>query len=175
MRTALFFVVSVLGLSACNPVSSEGVSGDDAALSPSKAGRSQPLAAVAVSETQAPEAEFTRASPSHAVMELTRQGDGQWRVAFSAGGVPNGAATAADCELQAVGPQDHYDVISAKPTPFTSDQGGLTSADIGAEPPAIQVRVGPEGAFVSDTGAAARYCAIGSDIDGFYKRVETPD
>ena len=46
-------------------------------------------------------------------MDLTRAGE-NWRVAFRAGGVPNGAATAADCEIQAVGPQDNDDVIAAR-------------------------------------------------------------
>lgn len=119
--------------------------------------------------------DFVRDEPSRAVMELFQMEEGRWHFAISAGGVPNGAATAADCEIQARGPQDLDGVIHARPTPFTSPTNEMTAADIGSEPPVIEVRVGPEGVFVSDSGAAARYCGMGSDISGFYRRTDTPD
>jgi len=121
-----------------------------------------------------PEAMFKRDKPASAAMALSREGGG-WRIALRAGGLPNGAATAADCELQAVGPQDAQDVIAARVVPFEGELNTMTAADVGANPPVVQVRVTPEGAFIQDKGAAARYCGMGSDISGFYRRSLTPD
>lgn len=174
MRTQLIVAFAALGLMACNPAAGEGPSGEEVdkpAIAVASTQAATPAAAV---QGQATDAEFARDEPSRAVLGLTREG-GEWRVAIRAGGVPNGAATAGDCEIEAVGPQGADDVINARPVPFNSDLGGMTAADIGVEPPVIQVRVGPEGVFVADGGAASRYCAMGSDVDGFYKRVETPD
>jgi hypothetical protein len=107
-------------------------------------------------------------------MTLDREGE-VWRVTFRAGGVPNGPATAADCELQAVGPQDSEDVIAARLVPFEGELNTISAIDIGAEAQVIQVRVGPEGVFVHDSGAAVRFCGMGSDIDGFYRRTGAPE
>ena len=131
------------------------------------------LAAAAPSLAKAPDAVFERDEPAQANMALTKEG-AVWRVSFRAGGVPNGAATAADCELQAVGPQDADDVIAARLVPFEDELNAITAADIGANAPVIQVRVGPEGVFVEDGGAAGRFCGLGSDIDGFYRRMGGP-
>ncbi|MNU91208.1 hypothetical protein D3C71_810910 [compost metagenome] len=132
------------------------------------------LAVAGPSLADAPDAVFERDEPALARMALTEEG-AVWRVAFRAGGVPNGAATAADCELQAVGPQDADDVIAARLVPFEGELNTITAADIGASAPVIQVRVGPEGVFVEDGGAAARFCGLGSDIDGFYRRTGDAD
>lgn len=174
MRRQLIVAFAALGLTACNPAPGEGPSGEEADKPAVAIASTQAATPVAAVQAQAPDAAFTRDDPSGAVLGLTREGGG-WRVAIRAGGVPNGAATAGDCEIEAVGLQDADDVINARPVPFNSDLGGMTAADIGAEPPVIEVRVGPEGVFVADGGAASRYCPIGSDVDGFYKRVETPD
>lgn len=115
---------------------------------------------------------FERSEPSHATMTLTEEGEA-WRVRFLAGGIPNGAATAADCELEAVGPQGIDGVISATIVPFVGDINTLSAADIGKDAIIIEVNVGPEGAFVTDTGASARHCGLGSSIDGFYQRTDT--
>lgn len=119
------------------------------------------------------DAEFERSEPAAALMTLTKEGE-EWRVTFRAGGIPNGDATAADCELEAVGPQDLDDVISASVVPFEGELYTMTAEDIGAEPPVIEVRIGPEGAFVSDSNAASSFCGLGSDIDGFYVRSNSP-
>lgn len=107
-------------------------------------------------------------------MTLTEEGE-TWRVHFLAGGTPNGAATAADCELEAVGPQDLDGVISASAVPFEGELNTITDADIGTDAPVVQVAVGPEGVFVSDAGAAFRFCGQGSDIEGFYLRTGALD
>ena len=151
-----------------------------AASAPVKAGSEATQAAPRATPQKAnawdvpPEAMFKRDKPASAAMALSREGGG-WRIALRAGGIPNGAATAADCELQAVGPQDAQDVIAARVVPFEGELNTMTAADIGANPPVIQVRVAPEGVFIQDKGAAARYCGMGSDINGFYRRSLTPD
>lgn len=122
----------------------------------------------------APDAIFERDEPTSATMTLTREG-AVWRVALRAGGVPNGAATAADCELQVVGPQDSEDVIAARLIPFEGAINTIAAADIGADAPIVQVRVGPEGAFVDDSDAAARFCGMGADVNGFYRRTGSPE
>lgn len=152
MRPISIVIAASLGLAAAGPSLADG----------------------AFSKATTPDAVFERDEPAQASMALTREG-AVWRVAFRAGGVPNGAATAADCELQAVGPQDAEGVIAARLAPFEGELNAITVADIGANPPVIQVRVGPEGAFVEDGGAAARFCGLGSDIDGFYRRMGGPD
>lgn len=115
---------------------------------------------------------FQRSEPSQATMTLTEEGEA-WRVRFRAGGIPNGAATAADCELEAVGPQDIDGVISATIVPFVGDINTLSAADVGEDAIVIEVNVGPEGAFVTDVGASAHHCGLGSSIDGFYQRADT--
>lgn len=125
-------------------------------------------------ESTSIDAVFERAEPASALMTLSREGE-DWRVAFRAGGVPNGAATAADCELEAVGPQDVEDIITARVVPFEGELNAISAADIGSDAPIIQVRVGPEGVFVADGGAVARFCGLGSDIDGFYHRTDLPE
>jgi hypothetical protein len=110
--------------------------------------------------------------PSQATMTLAEEGEA-WRVTFNAGGIPNGAATAADCELEALGSQDLDGVISARVVPFDGELSSVSAADIAGDNSSIEVSVGPEGAFVTDSGASARYCGLGSHIDGFYQRADT--
>jgi hypothetical protein len=146
MRILPVAAIGVLILAGCSPTRAESAPGAAGSEGSSAAPRvtSQETSATAT----APDAVFERDEPAPATMTLDREGR-VWRVAFRAGGLANGPATAADCELQAVGAQDSDDVI--------------------------EVRVGPEGVFVRDRGAAVRFCAMGSDIDGFYRRTGSPD
>lgn len=123
------------------------------------------------SQAQSPSAEavFEREEPAGGLLTLSQEDDA-WRISIRAGGVANGAATAADCELQAVGQQDLEGVIAARLVPFEGELGSLSVSDIGDDDIIISVNVGPEGAFVEDTGGAARFCGLGSDIEGFYRR-----
>lgn len=145
MRIQSIFVAAILGILGSNPSSAK--SKDIGAL-------------------------FERTEPSQATMILTREGEA-WRVAFRAGGIPDGAATAADCELEAVGPQDADGIISARVIPFDGDLNTVSATEIGGDVTAIEVIVGPEGAFVTDSGASNRYCGLRSHIDGFYQRADS--
>ncbi|MGX5635048.1 hypothetical protein ACWKV8_01555 [Brevundimonas diminuta ATCC 11568] len=155
-------------LMACGPAPAEAPS---TAPKAEDAAAAAPATAPAVAERSA---DFRRTDPAQADLKLIEEG-AEWRVLIRAGGVPNGGATAADCELQARGAQDRDDVIHAKLIPFEGEVNELTAADIGADAPVVTVRVGPEGAFVEDSTAANRFCGMGSDISGFYSRTQTPD
>jgi UDP:flavonoid glycosyltransferase YjiC (YdhE family) len=164
--------IVLLGLTACSP-SPDSAPNEKPVVEASQAAPRVMTDTAPASASDA-DALFKRDEPADATMTLNRESAG-WRVAFRAGGVPNGAATAADCELQAVGLQDREDVIAARVVPFEGELNVITAADIGADAPVIQVRMGPEGAFVQDGGAAARFCGMGSDIDGFYRRTGSPE
>ena len=155
-------------LMACGPAPAEAPA---AAPKAEDAAAAAPATAPAVAERSA---DFRRTDPAQADLKLIEEG-AEWRVLIRAGGLPNGGATAADCELQARGAQDRDDVIHAKLIPFEGEVNELTAADIGADAPVVKVRVGPEGAFVEDSTAANRCCGMGSDISGFYSRTQTPD
>jgi hypothetical protein len=127
-----------------------------------------------LAEIPPPDATFQRTEPANAVLALTRE-DGEWFVYIRAGGLPNGAATAVDCELGARGMQNDEGVISARLVPFEGELTSQTEADLVAVDVVIEVAVGPEGAFVVDGGASLRLCGMGSDIDGFYARDVLPE
>lgn len=164
--------IGLLGLTACSPPPDSAPNEKPVV----EASQAAPRVMTDTAPASASDADalFKRDEPAPATMTLNRESAG-WRVAFRAGGVPNGPATAADCELQAVGLQDREDVIAARVVPFEGELNVITAADIGADAPVIQVRMGPEGAFVQDGGAAARFCGMGSDIDGFYRRTGSPE
>jgi len=164
--------IALLGLTACSP-SPDSAPNEKPVIEDSQAAP-RVMTDTAPAGVAADDALFKRDEPADATMTLNRESAG-WRVAFRAGGVPNGPATAADCELQAVGLQDREDVIAARVVPFEGELNVITAADIGADAPVIQVRMGPGGAFVQDGGAAARFCGMGSDIDGFYRRTGSPE
>ena len=175
MRLLSIAAVGLFSLAGCSPSSAESASTNATEASqPPAPATSQNAKPNAKPTKDAPDALFERIEPAKATLALNREGS-VWRVSLRAGGVPNGAATAADCELQAVGPQDLDGVIAARVVPFEGEMNDVTAADLGANPPVIQVRVGPEGIFVEDGGAAGRFCGMGSDIDGFYRRLGSAD
>nr|WP_313428306.1 hypothetical protein [Brevundimonas diminuta] len=161
-------LILAAALMACGPAPAEAPA---AAPKAEDAAAAAPATAPAVAERSA---DFRRTDPAQADLKLIEEG-AEWRVLIRAGGLPNGGATAADCELQARGAQDRDDVIHARLIPFEGEVNELTAADIGADAPVVTVRVGPEGAFVEDSTAANRFCGMGSDISGFYSRTQTPD
>lgn len=173
MRNLSIAALVLLTAAACSQSPAESAPVDapaaavpiEAAPAPAPA---QPAPKAAAKRAE-PIAVFERSEPTRASMDLISEGE-LLRVVFRAAPPRNSALTPGDCELQAVGPQDADDVITARLVPFDGDQNVLTAANIGPNPPIIQVRVGPEGIFVTDSDAASRFCGLGSDIDGFYRR-----
>ena len=117
---------------------------------------------------------FQRTEPSNGVIGYSREGD-TVTLTFLVGGNPNGGATAADCMVQIKGPQGQGDVVRGIVVPSVTSQGEITKDDIGPNPIKVDVLIGPEGAMVTDHGAAQKLCAMGVQLDGFYRRVATPE
>lgn len=155
------------------------------ACSPAESAKEVPAAAAdeAIPEQDAPVAtptierlapEFQRTEPSNGVIGYGREGD-IVTLTFLVGGNPAGAATAADCMLQVQGPQGQDDVVRGLVVPSVASHGVVTKDDIGPDPIKVDVMIGPEGAQVTDHGAALKLCAMGVQLDGFYKRISTPE
>lgn len=119
-------------------------------------------------------AHFERTEPSLGTLVLEETGE-TFVLNLVAGGLPSGAATAADCAVTIAGPQDREGVVRGRVVPSSGAYGDMTADDIGLNPLNIDVMIGPEGAFVIDHGAAAKLCGVGSQLSGFYKRLDTPD
>lgn len=118
--------------------------------------------------------DFQRTEPANGVIAYSREGD-IVSLTFLVGGNPRGAATALDCMLQIKGPQGHDDVVRGVVVPSVTSHGDITKEDIGPDPVKVDVMVGPEGVIVTDHGAALKFCAMGVQLDGFYKSLSTPD
>lgn len=177
MMTALL-PVSALAIIACSPA-------QDATVAPAPAEAAS--ADLAPSEVTPPadaaysaptierlEPEFRRSEPSNGLIAYDRKGEAV-TLTFLVGGNPNGAATAADCMIQVRGPQGADDVVRAVVVPSVTSFAEVTEDDIGPVPLKVDVMIGPEGAQVTDHGAALKLCASGVQLDGFYKRIFTPE
>ena len=117
---------------------------------------------------------FERSEPSLGTLTLEKTGQ-PMVFRLVAGGIPAGAATAADCALSIEGNQDIDGVVHGHVVPSNHADNDITAADIGPTPPKLDIAIGPEGAFITDHGAAARFCGMGSLLDGFYKRLNSPE
>lgn len=129
---------------------------------------SMPTTVQAIEEELVPQ--FERAVPSKGVLSYSRDGT-RVSVMLVAGGQPNGAATPADCAVHIRGVQGADDRIRGHVVPY----GEVTAEDIGPAPLKVDLQIGPEGVMVTDHGAASRLCGMGSQIEGFYRRLDTPD
>ena len=117
---------------------------------------------------------FERSEPSLGTLALEKTGQ-PMVFRLVAGGIPAGAATAADCAVNIEGSQDSDGVVRGYVVPSSHADNDITAADIGPIPPRLDIAIGPEGAFITDHGAATRFCGLGSLLDGFYKRLDTPE
>ncbi|NGM51020.1 hypothetical protein G5B46_15520 [Caulobacter sp. 602-2] len=99
------------------------------------------------------------------VLTLTPKGD-LWRVSLSGGALSDGAATAADCELEAEGPL-RSGRIEARVVPFEGTNISLGAADLAARPATAQVILDAETASVSTDFQG---CGVGADLSGRYVR-----
>ena len=159
---------AALAMAACSPAQTD--KSEPAAAPVAQAPQSQP----ATPTLEWLEPDFQRTEPSNAAINYGREGD-VVTLTFLVGGNPAGAATAADCMLQIKGPQGQDDVVRGIVVPSVTSTGQITTDDIGPDPLKVDVMIGPEGAQVTDHGAASKLCAMGVQLAGFYKRISTPD
>lgn len=176
-------VASAAFLAACSGQGEAGTAAPDAATQgvqtasavgdtkPAEGGVARAAKASAAGDAAA---QFERTEPSKGTLVLEETGD-TFVLNLVAGGLPAGAATAADCAVTIAGPQDIEGMVRGRVVPSSGAYGDMTAADIGPTPLKIDVMIGPEGAFVTDHGAAAKLCGMGSQLDGFYKRLDTAD
>lgn len=153
--------VSVIGLVACGQ--------------PAAADRkaSEPSADIATT-TPAPVQAATPAIAGAYRMEGARVGDltleeaaNGWRIRLR-GGVPTdmGAATPADCELQAEGPLAGNQIDGAV-VPFEGDINSITAQDLQGQTYTVTVRISGGTASVTTNYDG---CGMGADLSGDYKR-----
>ena len=166
--------MTALAMAACSPAdsASEAAVATPAVASEETAPEAAVEAPTPTLQRLAPE--FQRSEPSNGVIGYSRDGE-TVKLTFLVGGNPNGAATAADCMLQIEGPQGQDDVVRGVVVPSAAALGDITKDDIGPDPVKVDVLIGPEGAMVTDHGAARKLCAMGVQLDGFYKRISTPE
>jgi hypothetical protein len=105
-----------------------------------------------------------------ATLTLSPAGAG-WRVALKGGSsAADGAAAAADCEIQAEGPLNGH-TIDAKVVPFEGADLSVSAQDLAARPAGVKVDVTPQGAIVSTDFQG---CGVGANLSGRYARAATP-
>lgn len=166
--------VSALAMAACSPAESANETPVAAPVGSTDEVRAQEGATAPVPTIERLVPEFQRTAPSTGAIGYSREGD-VVTLTFVVGGNPNGAATAADCMLQIKGPQGQDDVVRGNVVPSVTSLGEVTQDDIGSDPIKVDVMIGPEGAMVTDHGAARKLCAMGVQLDGFYKRISAPE
>lgn len=156
-----FILLAAFALMACH---SPPVLDEADAASP----ETMPATVEAVRSSIQPQ--FERTAPSRGHLSYRREGR---RVISTlvAAGQPNGPATPADCAVKIRGIQGNDDQVRGHVVPY----GDVTATDIGPAPLKVDLKIGPEGVMVTDHGAASRLCGMGSQIEGFYRRLETSE
>ncbi len=96
---------------------------------------------------------------------LTSRGE-VWRISLSGGASADGAATAADCQLEAEGALKDGR-IDARVVPFDGTNTTLTTADLAARPATAHVELKAETATVTTDFQG---CGAGADLSGRYVR-----
>ena len=111
---------------------------------------------------------YRRATPSNGELVLSVQGE-SWRVSVSAAGVPNGAGTAADCQISALGPLVDQR-ITAIVAPAETEDGGIPG-DVFQNPAGALVLVVGDGEVrIIEETASGEACGPGLDLSGTYIR-----
>lgn len=116
-----------------------------------------------------PAGTYKRSKPNGGTLTITRQGH-QWHMFVIAGGLPNGEATAADCEVAALGAL-HAARITARPVPWRSERITITPNDLTDVDGTVTVRFVKGGVQLNAVGITGPLCPPGSSFDGFYRRV----
>lgn len=116
-----------------------------------------------------PAGTYKRSKPNGGTLTITRQGN-QWHMFVIAGGLPNGVATAADCEVAALGAL-HAARITARPLPWRSERITITPNDLTDVDGTVTVSFVKGGVQLNAVGITGPLCPPGSSFDGFYRRV----
>ena len=116
-----------------------------------------------------PAGTYKRSKPNGGTLTITRQGH-QWHMFVIAGGLPNGVATAADCEVAALGAL-HAARITARPVPWRSERITITPNDLTDVDGTVTVSFVKGGVQLNAVGITGPLCPPGSTFDGFYRRV----
>ncbi len=126
-----------------------------------------PMAAAGTAEapTQGPAGKYVMSGQRRGLLTLTPKGD-VWRVSLSGGALSDGAATAADCELEAEGALKDGR-IEARVVPFEGTNISLSAADLATRPATARVTLNAETASVSTDFQG---CGVGADLSGRYVR-----
>lgn len=99
-----------------------------------------------------PAGNYVRTTPAPARLTLAPTGSDLWQVTLSGGGRPDGAATGADCLVEAEG----------------ALQAGVLRAKIAsARPAGLEIRLSTGAARVSTDYQG---CGVGVDLNGTYRR-----
>lgn len=124
-----------------------------------------PLPMAAAGTAQEPAGKYVMSGERRGLLTLTPKGE-VWRVSLSGGALSDGAATAADCELEAEGVLEGGR-IEAQVVPFEGTNISLTAAELAARPAKAEVILNAETASVSTD---FRGCGVGADLSGRYVR-----
>lgn len=109
---------------------------------------------------------YEQEGPRTGVMTVAPAG-GEWRLSLRGGSDPSdGAAVAADCELEVQGPLRDGRII-APVVPFEGETVTVTARQLAANPATVTAEVTPGGLRVSTDYAG---CGLGSDLSGLYRR-----
>ena len=101
-----------------------------------------------------------------ATLILAPAGSG-WSISLKGGSsATDGAAAAADCEIEAEGPLNGQ-TIDAKVVPFAGTNLSVSAQDLTARPAGVKVDIAPQGAIVSTDFQG---CGVGAVLAGRYIR-----
>lgn len=177
IRALSLCAVAVIGLVACSPAAADAeqqaessvAEGAMAETAEAEQSSSTSSPAEASSETVNPAGTYARTEPNGGTLVISPEGKNMWRLSVIAGGIPNGVATAADCELEAVGALLDGK-IAAKLVPFEGEIGSMSEADIGDNPGTITATIKGDTVTLEEDNASSKHCGLNSFLGGDYKK-----
>lgn len=109
------------------------------------------------------EGTYNRTNPAASTMTVSKSGD-QWLLHINGGGIPNGAATAADCEIKAKG-EINNNILTAKLLPNYPGDKGIPYATN-----TFKIKFSKNNATVIEQDVSG--CGMGSDLGGTYRKAQ---
>lgn len=114
---------------------------------------------------RSPAGRYVLSGARRGVLTLAQK-DGVWKVSLAGGVADDGAATAADCQLEAEGPLKDGR-IEARVVPFEAGNTAVSAADLAARPAGARITLDGEAAIVTTDFNG---CGVGADLSGRYVR-----